>query len=80
MQIKWDKHLSDPLHVTNLQRWGDKSLLFAFRWRHHVHSTVVRPFCKTGKIRDTELIYFEDHGPSAFPGFAHGGGTCYIYI
>ena len=25
-------------------------LLFAFRWRHDVHSTVVRPFCKIGKL------------------------------
>jgi len=26
-------------------------LLFAFRWRHHVHSTVVqRPLCKIGKM------------------------------
>ena len=27
-----------------------QSLLFAFRWRHHVHSTVVRPFCKIDKM------------------------------
>jgi len=23
---------------------------FTFRWRHHVHSTVVRPFCKIGTL------------------------------
>jgi len=47
-------------------------LLFAFRWRRHVHSTVVQynllqPFCKIGKMggKFWELIYFEDHGPKA---------------
>jgi len=34
--------------VKNL--WGEQTSLFAFRWRHHVHPTVVRPFCKSGQI------------------------------
>jgi len=29
---------------------GDKPLLFAFRWRHHVHSTPVRPLCNICKM------------------------------
>jgi len=31
--------------------WWDKPIYFAFRWPHHIHSTVVRPFCKIGQIR-----------------------------
>ena len=36
---------------------------FAFRWRHHVRSTVVRPFCKIGKIGSKIFysVYFEGH-------------------
>jgi len=30
------------------KRWGDKPLLFSFRWRHHVYSTVVRTVWKNG--------------------------------
>ena len=33
--------------------WGGQSLLFAFQWRHHVHSTVAWPFCKIGKMGGT---------------------------
>jgi len=47
-------------HVTDLANLfqkisfgGDNPLLFAFRWRHRVHSTVVRPFYKTGRMGDT---------------------------
>ena len=29
---------------------GDKPLWFAFLGRHHVHSTVERPFCKIGEM------------------------------
>jgi len=45
--------------------WEGQTLLFEFRWRHHGHSTVVRPFCKIGQIGYImELI----------PGYAHRGG------
>jgi len=30
---------------------------------------MVTPYC---------IIYFGDHGPNASPGYAHGGGRCYI--
>jgi len=33
--------------------WRGQTLLFTFRWRHHVHSTVVRPFCEIGKMGGT---------------------------
>jgi len=38
-------------HGPSLQKkyGGDKSLVFAFRWSHHVHSTVVRLFLKLAK-------------------------------
>jgi len=58
---------------------GDKFWLFAFRWRHHVHSTVVRPFCKIGKMGTHCGIYiFWLPWPKCLYGYAHGGGRCYI--
>jgi len=32
--------------------WGE-TLLFAFRWRHHVHPIVVQPVCKIGQTGGT---------------------------
>jgi len=52
--------------------WWRQTLLFALRWRHHVHSTVVRPFCKSTKMG-------AHYGFDKFwwpwpPGYAHRGG------
>jgi len=51
------------------------SLFYAFRLRHHVHSTVVRPFCKIGEVGNTlwNLYNLVTIGPSASSGYAHVG-------
>ena len=47
-----------------LKNFGGQTLLFAFRWRHRVHSTLVRPSVKLAKWGHImELIYFGEHGP-----------------
>jgi len=35
-------------------------------------------FVKLAKWTLMEFTYFGDHSPSASPGYAHGGGRCYI--
>ena len=37
-------------HACYYAHHTNKILLVAFRWRHHVHSTIVWPFCKIGKL------------------------------
>ena len=52
VMLRQGPSLLETLGVTNVV-WcayhASIELLVAFRWRHHVHSTVVRPFCKIGK-------------------------------
>ena len=59
---------------------GGQSLLFAFRWRHHIHSAVVRPFCKIRKMGST-LWNWYNVVTMARTGYAHRGGiaTSSIY-
>jgi len=65
--------------------WGCRGHTFAFRWRHHVHLTVLRHFCKTGKMGSKLLWYILGTIGQVPLGYAHGGGLvtgtlqwCYV--
>jgi len=41
--------------------WGGQTFIVCVRWRHHVHSTVVRPYCKLAKWGENcgNVIFWE---------------------
>jgi len=62
-----------PSTIENVGR--DKSLFLAFRWRHHVHSTVVWLFVKLLKWGTNYSDIFWGLCPKCLNGYAHGGGA-----